>query len=111
MGIPGSNGRLLGKYGVCASVKSRRVRNGALWFTLYPGIRRWRSRENYAISQDGITETRSLLGRRRTGITYPPERLSSQVLSIEADGAKHALMELFTHRDEVSGSTRGQYYS
>jgi DNA polymerase-1 len=71
------------------------------WFGLYPGIQRWHQKEDYALWHDHLTETRSLLGRRRTGIKYLPDRLSSQVLSIEADGAKQALVELFAHREDV----------
>jgi DNA polymerase-1 len=70
----------------------------AAWFRLYPGIGKWHSREQYAISADRLTETRSYHGRRRTGITYLPDRLSSPVLGTEADGMKAAMVTLFKDR-------------
>jgi DNA polymerase-1 len=91
------------KYGVRLSPEQALAQRQQ-WFALYPGVRRWHNQEDFALVHDRIRETRSLLGRRRNGISSLPDRLSSQVLGIEADGLKLALVEMFTHRDEVPGA-------
>jgi DNA polymerase I-like protein with 3'-5' exonuclease and polymerase domains len=91
------------KYGVRFSEEQAQEQRRQ-WLTLYPGIRRWHVKEGNALTRDRITETRSLWGRRRSGVKYLPDRLSTQVLSIEADGVKQALVDLYAHRDEVPGA-------
>ena len=73
------------KYGVRLSPEQALAQRQQ-WFALYPGIQRWHDQEDHALVHDRIRETRSLLGRRRTGISYLPDRLSSLVLGIEVMG-------------------------
>jgi DNA polymerase I len=100
MGIDRFRTEAWSTYGVRLSEAEAREMQ-AKWYQLYPGIERWQDREKYALEHDGITEVRSLLGRRRKGMTRAPDRLSSLILTIEADGVKQALVNLFTHRGEV----------
>jgi DNA polymerase-1 len=99
MGAPRLQKQAWTDYGVRLTEQEARSHKQA-WFNLYPGIRKWHDREQYAIARDQLTETRSYQGRRRMGITYLPDRLSSPVLGTEADGMKAAMVALFTHRTE-----------
>src|SRR5215203_1107598 len=69
------------------------------FFETYPGLKAWHDRE-YRELKKGSTETRTLTGRRRTGITKLTERLNSPVQGTGADGLKLALAYLRERRDE-----------
>lgn len=67
------------------------------FFDTYPGIKRWHQRES-AEHKRGNTETRTLIGRRRTGVVRFTERLNSPVQGTGADGLKLALAFLWERR-------------
>jgi DNA polymerase-1 len=73
------------------------------FFETYPGIKRWHERERREW-QNGNTETRTLAGRRRTGVLRFTERLNSPVQGTGADGLKLALALLYERRYECSGA-------
>ncbi len=73
------------------------------FFETYPGIRRWHDREREEWRR-GNTETRTLTGRRRTGVYRFTERLNSPVQGTGADGLKLALAFLYERRDECPGA-------
>ena len=58
------------------------------FFETYPGLRAWHDREYRQLKKHGSTETRTLTGRRRTGVTKLTERLNSPVQGTGADGLK-----------------------
>src|SRR5215203_1602283 len=70
------------------------------FFETYPGLRAWHDREYLQLKKHGSTETRTLTGRRRTGVTKLTERLNSPVQGAGADGLKLALALLYERRDE-----------
>src|SRR5215217_4388526 len=72
------------------------------FFETYPGLKAWHDRE-YRELKKGSTETRTLTGRRRTGVTKLTERLNSPVQGTGADGLKLALAYLWERRDECAG--------
>jgi DNA polymerase-1 len=74
------------------------------FFETYPGLRAWHDREYRQLKKHGSTETRTLTGRRRTGVTKLTERLNSPVQGTGADGLKHALALLFQQRKECLGA-------
>jgi DNA polymerase-1 len=73
------------------------------FFETYPGLKAWHDRE-YRKLKNGSTETRTLTGRRRTGIAKLTERLNSPVQGTGADGLKLALTYLWESRDECPGA-------
>jgi DNA polymerase I len=70
----------------------------------YPGFRAWHDREYRQLKKHGSTETRTLTGRRRTGVTKLTERLNSPVQGTGADGLKLALALLYERRGECLGA-------
>jgi DNA polymerase I len=74
------------------------------YFETYPGLRAWHDRENLQLKKHGSTETRTLTGRRRTGVTKLTERLNSPVQGTGADGLKLALALLYERRGECPGA-------
>jgi DNA polymerase-1 len=70
------------------------------FFETYPGLKAWHDREWRELKKHGSTETRTLIGRRRTGVTKFTERLNSPVQGTGADGLKLALALLWERRDE-----------
>ncbi len=71
------------------------------FFETYPGLRAWHERERRQWRR-GNAETRTLTGRRRTGVAKLTERLNSPVQGTGADGLKLAL--LHERRDECPGA-------
>jgi len=67
------------------------------FFETYPSLKAWHDRE-YRELKKGSTETRTLTGRRRTGVTKLTERLNSPVQGAGADGLKLALAYLWERR-------------
>jgi DNA polymerase-1 len=74
------------------------------FFEIYPGLRAWHDREYRQLKKHGSTETRTLTGRRRTGVTKLTERLNSPVQGTGADGLKLALALLYERRGECPGA-------
>jgi len=66
-------------------------------------LKAWHDRE-YRDLKKGSTETRTLTGRRRTGITKLTERLNSPVQGTGTNGLKLALAYLWELRDECLGA-------
>ena len=85
---------------------TREAANRYWWefFDTYPDIKAWHNRE-YRELKKGNTETRTLAGRRRTGVTKLSERLNSPVQGTGADGLKLALALLYERRHECPGAT------
>jgi DNA polymerase-1 len=73
------------------------------FFETYPGLKAWHDREYRKLKQ-GHTETRTLLGRRRTGVTKLTDKLNSPVQGTGADGLKLALAYLWERRHECPGA-------
>jgi DNA polymerase-1 len=69
------------------------------FFRTYPGLRAWHRRE-WNAGKRGSTETRTLTGRRRTGVRSFTERLNAPVQGTGADGLKLALAQLWERRDK-----------
>ena len=74
------------------------------FFKTYPGLKAWHDREHRRLKKDGNTETRTLTGRRRTGVAKLTERLNSPVQGTGADGIKLALALLYERRGECPGA-------
>jgi DNA polymerase-1 len=74
------------------------------FFETYPGLRAWHDREYLQLKKHGSTETRTLTGRRRTGVTKLTERLNSPVQGTGADGLKLALALLYERTGECPGA-------
>jgi DNA polymerase-1 len=70
------------------------------FFASYPGLKAWHDREYRDLKKRGNTETRTLTGRRRTGVTEFTEKLNSPVQGTGADGLKLALALLYERRHE-----------
>jgi DNA polymerase-1 len=98
MGSAGLRNYARGSYDVemTAREAERSWRN---FFETYPALKAWHDRE-YRELKNGSTETRTLTGRRRTGVTKLTERLNSPVQGTGADGLKLALAYLWERRDE-----------
>jgi DNA polymerase I len=73
------------------------------FFETYLGIKAWHERERREW-QSGNTQTRTLTGRRRTGVLRFTERLNSPVQGTGADGLKIALALLWERRHEIPGA-------
>ena len=102
MGPAGLRHYAQGSYGVeMTSKEAERYWRG--YFQTYPGLKAWHDRE-YREFKKGSTETRTLTGRRRTGIAKLTERLNSPVQGTGADGLKLALALLWERRDECPGA-------
>jgi DNA polymerase I len=102
MGPAGLRHYARGSYGIeMTAGEAERYWRG--FFETYPGLKAWHDRE-YRELKKGSTETRSLTGRRRTGITKLTERLNSPVQGTGADGLKLALAYLWERRDECPGA-------
>jgi DNA polymerase-1 len=74
------------------------------FFAAYPGLKAWHDREYRDLKKRGNTETRTLTGRRRTGVTEFTEKLNSPVQGTGADGLKLALALLYERRAESPGA-------
>jgi DNA polymerase I len=74
------------------------------FFETYPGLRVWHDREYRQLKKHGSTETRTLTGRCRAGVTKLTERLNSPVQGMGADGLKLALALLYERRGECPGA-------
>jgi DNA polymerase-1 len=102
MGSAGLRHYARGSYGVeMTSKEAEHYWRG--FFEAYPGLKAWHDRE-YRELKKGSTETRTLTGRRRTGIAKLTERLNSPVQGTGADGLKLALTYLWESRDECPGA-------
>jgi DNA polymerase-1 len=75
------------------------ARYRAAFFDAYPSLRRW-----HRSIRDGEVETRTLAGRRRSGITRFTEKLNTPVQGTGADGLKTALALMWERRAEVPGA-------
>ena len=73
------------------------------FFETYPGLRAWHRREGHRLKR-GKTETRTLTGRRRTGVTRFTEWVNAPVQGTGADGLKLALALLWGRRGECPGA-------
>jgi DNA polymerase I len=102
MGPAGLRHYARGSYGIEMTTREaeRYWRN---FFETYPGLKAWHDRE-YRKLKRGSTETRTLTGRRRTGIAKLTERLNSPVQGTGADGLKLALALLWERRHECPGA-------
>ena len=90
-------------YGV-EMTKEKAERYWQHFFETYPGLRAWHDREYLQLKKHGSTESRTLTGRRRTGVTKLTERLNSPVQGTGADGIKLALALLYERRGECPGA-------
>ena len=102
MGPAGLRHYARGSYGVeMTSEEAERYWRG--FFESYPRLKAWHDRE-YRELKKGSTETRTLTGRRRTGVTKLTERLNSPVQGTGADGLKLGLAYLWERKDECPGA-------
>jgi DNA polymerase-1 len=98
MGPAGLRHYARGSYGVEMTARETE-RYWRSFFETYPALKAWHDRE-YRELKKGSTETRTLTGRRRTGVTKLTERLNSPVQGTGADGLKLALAYLWERRHE-----------
>jgi DNA polymerase-1 len=73
------------------------------FFETYPGLAAWHDRERLRMKR-GETETRTLTGRRRVGVTRFTEWVNAPVQGTGADGLKLALALLWERRGERPGA-------
>jgi DNA polymerase I len=73
------------------------------FFETYPGLAAWHERERLRMKH-GETETRTLTGRRRVGVTRFTEWVNAPVQGTGADGLKLALALLWERRAECPGA-------
>jgi DNA polymerase I len=73
------------------------------FFETYLGLKSWHERERLRMKH-GETETRTLTGRRRTGVTRFTEWVNAPVQGTGADGLKLALALLWERREECPGA-------
>ncbi len=97
-GAEGLRNYARGSYGVEMGLEDAQ-RYRKRFFQTYPGIKAWHEHEWHELKH-GNTETRTLTGRRRTGIRSFNERVNSPVQGTGADGIKLALALLHKRRDE-----------
>ena len=71
------------------------------FFRLYPTLRGWQNATGALLRYDGAIDVRTLLGRRRLGITRYTEAVNTPVQGAAADGFKLAMARLYTHRHEA----------
>jgi DNA polymerase-1 len=74
------------------------------FFETYPGLKSWHDREWLELKRQANIQTRTLTGRRRTGVSKLTERLNSPVQGTGADGLKLALAYLWERRQECPGA-------
>jgi DNA polymerase I len=74
------------------------------FFDTYPGLRVWHDREYRQLKKHGSTETRTLTGRCRAGVTKLTERFNSPVQGMGADSLKFSLALLYERRGECRGA-------
>jgi DNA polymerase-1 len=98
MGPAGLRHYARGSYGV-EMTAGEAERYWRYFFETYPGLKVWHDRE-YRELKKSSTETRTLTGRRRTGVMKLTERLNSPVQGTGADGLKLALAYLWERRHE-----------
>ena len=91
------------KYGV-EMTRQEAERYWQDFFETYPGLKTWHDREYRDLKKYGNTETRTLTGRRRTGVIELNKRLNSPVQGTGADGLKLALALLYERRGECPGA-------
>jgi DNA polymerase-1 len=102
MGPAGLRHYARGSYGIeMTSEEAEHYWRG--FFETYSNLKAWHDREWRALKK-GSTETRTLTGRRRTGVTKFTERLNSPVQGTGADGLKLALALLWERRGECPGA-------
>jgi DNA polymerase-1 len=77
--------------------QARRYRES--FFDAYPGLRAW-----HRSTPEGKVATRTLTGRRRSGITRFTEKLNTPVQGSGADGLKQALALLWERREVCPGA-------
>jgi DNA polymerase-1 len=73
------------------------------FFDTYPSLKAWHEAEWRRLRQ-GNTETRTLTGRRRSGVRNFTSRVNAPVQGTGADGLKLALALLYESRDECPGA-------
>ena len=73
------------------------------FFETYPGLAAWHERERLRMKH-GETETRTLTGRRRFGVTRFTEWVNAPVQGTGSDGLKLALALLWERRAECPGA-------
>jgi DNA polymerase-1 len=73
------------------------------FFETYPGLAAWHEQERLRMKR-GETETRTLAGRRRLGVTRFTEWVNAPVQGTGADGLKLALALLWERRAECPGA-------
>jgi DNA polymerase-1 len=73
------------------------------FFQTYPGLKAWHESQWRRLKQ-GITRTRTLSGRRRTGVRNFTERVNTPVQGTGADGLKLTLALLYERRHECPGA-------
>ncbi len=101
-GAEGLRNYARGSYGVEMGLEDAQ-RYRKRFFQTYPGIKAWHEWEWHELKH-GNTETRTLTGRRRTGIRSFNERVNSPVQGTGADGIKLALALLWEQRDGYPGA-------
>jgi len=102
MGAKGLRSYALKSYGVQMGVEEAALYRRR-FFQTYPGLKRWHDNER-RIWQCGDTETRTLIGRRRTNVERLTDRLNAPVQGTAADGLKLALTLLWGRRGECPGA-------
>jgi DNA polymerase I len=102
MGAKGLQSYALKSYGVEMSPEEATLYRKR-FFRTYPGLMRWHDNERRAWLRGG-TETRTLIGRRRTDVEKLTDRLNAPVQGTAADGLKLALALLWERRSECLGA-------
>jgi DNA polymerase-1 len=102
MGAKGLQTYALRSYGVEMSLEEA-AGYRRRFFQTYPGLKRWHERERRTW-QRGDTDTRTLIGRRRTNVQKLTDRLNAPVQGTGADGLKLALALLWELRNECPGA-------
>src|SRR5215208_2293234 len=100
MGAKGLQFYALKSYGVEMSPEEASLYRKR-FFQSYLGLKRWHDKERQAWRR-GLTETRTLTGRRRMDIERLTDRLNAPVQGTAADGLKLALALLWERRGECS---------
>ncbi len=90
------------RYGVTMTLEEA-GRYRRRFFETYPGLKAWHE-ENWRELRRGSTETRTLAGRRRTGVSSFTERVNAPVQGTGADGLKLSLALLHERRHQCPGA-------
>jgi DNA polymerase-1 len=93
-GADGLREYALSNYGVSMTADEA-ARHRRTFFRTYPGLRRW-----HRSIGDAPTDTRTLGGRRRVGVSRFTEKLNTPVQGTGADGLKAAIALLWERRAE-----------